>query len=69
MVRTFRVAVVAVVMTLAALALPGMAAAQAGQPVTLESFAGVWEGTAQTPERRRVAARDVQDRRTASSAE
>jgi hypothetical protein len=49
MVRTFRVAVAAV-MTLAVLALPGPAAAQAGQPVTLESYAGVWEGAAQTPD-------------------
>ncbi len=50
MVRMFRMAVVAVVMTLvAALALPGGAAGQAGQPVTLESYAGAWEGTAQTP--------------------
>jgi hypothetical protein len=49
MVRTFRVAVVAAMMALAALALPGGAAGQAGQAVTLESYAGAWEGTAQTP--------------------
>lgn len=49
MVRTVRVAVVAAAMTLAALGLPGIAAAQAGKAVTLESYAGVWEGTAQTP--------------------
>jgi hypothetical protein len=47
--RKFNVAAVAVVMTLAVLALPGAAAAQTGQPVTLESYAGAWEGSAQTP--------------------
>ena len=35
-------------MVVAALALPA-AAAQSGQPVTLESFSGAWEGVAQTP--------------------
>jgi hypothetical protein len=50
MVRKSSVAVVvAVIMALAALALPGVAAAQAGQTTTLESYAGVWEGSAQTP--------------------
>ena len=48
MVRTMRVTVVAV-MALAALARPGVAAAQGAQPVTLESYAGTWEGSAQTP--------------------
>jgi hypothetical protein len=48
MVRTIHVAVVAV-MALAVLALPRVAAARPFQPVTLESFAGVWEGSAQTP--------------------
>lgn len=45
----FRVAMAATVMALAAVGLPGVAAAQGGQPVTLESFAGAWEGSAQTP--------------------
>jgi hypothetical protein len=48
MVRTMRVTIVAV-MALAALARPGVAAARPVQPVTLESYAGVWEGSAQTP--------------------
>ena len=48
MVRTMRVTIVAV-MALVALARPGVAAAQGAQPVTLESFAGAWEGSAQTP--------------------
>jgi len=47
MVRTTRAAMM--MMALAALALPGAAAGQAVQPVTLESFAGSWQGTAQTP--------------------
>ena len=47
MVRMSRMAVM--VMVMAAMALPGMAAGQAAQPATLESFAGVWEGAAQTP--------------------
>ena len=49
MMRKSSVIVVAVMMALAVLALPGVAAAQAGQPVTLESFAGAWEGSAQSP--------------------
>lgn len=49
MVRTSRVAVVAVLMGLAACALPAVAKAQPAQAVTLESFAGVWTGSAQTP--------------------
>jgi hypothetical protein len=49
MVRTFCVAMAAAVMTLAAAAPPAMAEAQTAQPVTLESYAGVWEGSAQTP--------------------
>jgi hypothetical protein len=36
-------------LVMAASALAGPAWAQGGQPVTLESFAGVWEGAAQTP--------------------
>ena len=47
MVRTIRGAVVAAII-LAALAAPAAALPQA-QPVTLESFAGNWEGAAQTP--------------------
>jgi len=47
MVRMLRVAVLIAV---AATALPGAAAARAAQPVTLESFAGAWEGSAQTPD-------------------
>ena len=46
--RTFYV-YVAFVLALAAPAWPAAAAAQGGQPVTLESFAGAWEGSAQTP--------------------
>jgi hypothetical protein len=42
-------AVVAAAMVLAVVALPAGAAAQAAPPVTLESFVGVWEGAAQTP--------------------
>ncbi|MFO7692633.1 MAG: hypothetical protein R6V57_06065 [Vicinamibacterales bacterium] len=49
MVRTYRVAALAATMVLAVLGLPGVAAAQAAQPATLESFAGAWEGSAQTP--------------------
>ena len=49
MVRTMRVTIVAV-MALVALARPGVAAARPAQPVTLESFAGAWEGAAQTPD-------------------
>ncbi len=49
MVRTYRVAALAVAMALAALQPPAAAAAQAAQPVTIESFAGAWEGSAQTP--------------------
>jgi len=49
MVRTYRVAALAVAMALAALQPPAAAAAQAAQPATIESFAGVWEGSAQTP--------------------
>jgi hypothetical protein len=45
---TYRGAVVAAVLVLAALAGP-VAAAPPVQPVTLESFAGTWEGAAQTP--------------------
>jgi hypothetical protein len=40
---------VALAMALAALAWPAPASAQGSQPVTLGSFAGVWEGSAQTP--------------------
>jgi hypothetical protein len=47
--RKYRVAVVAVVMALAAVAAPGVVAAQSGQPRTLDSFVGVWEGSANTP--------------------
>jgi hypothetical protein len=46
--RTFHVCVV-LVLALAALAWPAAAVAQGAQPVTLESFAGAWEGSAQTP--------------------
>ena len=49
MVRTYRVAALAVAMALAALQPPAAAAAQAAQPATIESFAGAWEGSAQTP--------------------
>jgi hypothetical protein len=37
------------VMIMAAPALPSAAAPQAAQPITLEAFAGAWEGTAQSP--------------------
>ena len=48
MIRRLRAAaVVAALMT--AVALPGSAATQAAQPTTIESFAGAWEGSAQTP--------------------
>ena len=40
---------VVMVMGMAALAWPVLAAAQGAQPVTLESYAGAWEGSAQTP--------------------
>jgi hypothetical protein len=43
-----RGAVLAVMVVLAALVVPA-AAAPPAQPVTLESFAGTWEGAAQTP--------------------
>lgn len=46
--RTCHVSVV-LGLALAALAWPAAAVAQAAQPVTLESFAGAWEGSAQTP--------------------
>jgi len=49
MVRTFRVAAAVAVVAVSALAWPGAAAAQAAQTVTMESFSGVWEGVAQTP--------------------
>ena len=49
MVGNFRVAMAATVMVLAAVGLPAVAAARLGQPVTLESFTGAWEGSAQTP--------------------
>ena len=49
MVRKIRLAMVAAVMAMAAMARPGVAAAQPAQPVTLESYAGAWEGAAQTP--------------------
>ncbi len=49
MVRTCRVAVLGVAMALAALQPPAAAAAQAAQPATIDAFAGVWEGSAQTP--------------------
>ena len=49
MVRISRVAALGVAMALAALQPPAAAAAQAAQPATLEAFAGVWEGSAQTP--------------------
>ena len=49
MVPTYRVAAMAVAMALAALQPPAAAAVQAAQPVTIESFAGAWEGSAQTP--------------------
>jgi hypothetical protein len=45
----FRVAMLATVMVLAAEALPVVVAARPSQPVTLESFTGAWEGSAQTP--------------------
>ena len=49
MAGSFRVAMAATVMVLAAVGLPGVSVAQGAQPVTLESFAGAWEGSAQTP--------------------
>jgi len=49
MVRNYRVAALAVAMALAALQPPASAAAQTAQPATIESFAGAWEGSAQTP--------------------
>ena len=49
MVWTYRVAALGMAMALVALASPASAAAQAAQPATLEAFAGVWEGSAQTP--------------------
>jgi hypothetical protein len=49
MVRTCRVAALVVAMALAALQPPAVAAAQAAQPATLDAFAGLWEGSAQTP--------------------
>jgi len=49
MVGNFRVAMAATVMVLAAVGLPAVAAARPVQPVTLESFTGAWEGSAQTP--------------------
>ena len=48
MMRTYRGAMAAAVLVLAALVAP-VAAAPPAQPVTLESFAGTWEGAAQTP--------------------
>ena len=48
MTRTFRVAA-AVMALMTAVALPGSAATQAAQPVTLQAFSGTWEGAAQTP--------------------
>ena len=48
MTRTLRVAA-ALAALMTALALPGSAAAQAAQPVTLQAFSGLWEGMAQTP--------------------
>jgi hypothetical protein len=48
MVGTYRGAVLAAVVILAALVAPA-AAAPPVQPLTLESFAGTWEGAAQTP--------------------
>ena len=50
MVRNCCVTIVAGAMTLAALMLPAVVAAQAERPVTIESYAGVWEGSAQTPQ-------------------
>ncbi|MGE5198159.1 MAG: hypothetical protein ACM3H9_00870 [Rhodospirillaceae bacterium] len=47
MVRIPGVTVVALALT--ALAIPAAARAQSGQAVTLDSYAGVWEGAAQTP--------------------
>jgi len=49
MVRKLREAMVAAVVALAAAALPGVTAAKVAQPITLESYAGAWEGAAQTP--------------------
>jgi hypothetical protein len=49
MVRIIRAGAVAVVVALAALTMPAEAASRPAQPVTLESFAGVWDGSAQTP--------------------
>ena len=48
MTRTLRVAA-ALAALMTALALPGSAAAQAAQPITLQAFSGLWEGVAQTP--------------------
>ena len=48
MTRTFRVAAAAMAL-MTAVALPGAAATQAAQPVTLQAFSGTWEGAAQTP--------------------
>jgi hypothetical protein len=47
--RIIRAGVVAAVVALAALTLPVAAASRPAEPVTLESFAGVWDGSAQTP--------------------
>ena len=47
--RRNRVVAVVTAAVLAGAAFPGVSAAQAAQPVTLESFAGAWEGAAQTP--------------------
>jgi hypothetical protein len=49
MVRIIRVGVLAAVALVAASPLPVASASRPAQPVTLESFAGVWEGSAQTP--------------------
>jgi hypothetical protein len=48
MVRKVRVTRIVAALALAALVLPCAAAAQTARPVTLESYAGVWEGSAQT---------------------
>ena len=48
MIRRLRAAA-AVMALMTAVALPGSAATQAAQPVTLQAFSGAWEGAAQTP--------------------
>ena len=50
MVRNHGFRMVVGALVFAAMALPGAAAAQSTRPLTIESFAGTWEGSAQTPD-------------------